>query len=136
MSSDQAMAAAIDAEDACVYAYGVIGAHLVGAGRRKARRALEAHRVWRDRWQQAYPGPYVPGASAYQLPFAVQDPQSARRLAALIEDRMVPVYADLAAATQEQDRSDALAAGCECATRSVSWGGPSLAFPGAGPEST
>lgn len=130
MTTEEAMAAAISGEDACIYAYGIIGAHLKGAGRRKARKALEGHRAWRDLWQGRHPNAYVPGSAAYGLPFEVQDPESARRLAVLIEERMVAVYADLAAATQGSERSDAVAAACECATRSVSWGGPSLAFPG------
>jgi hypothetical protein len=131
MTTQQALTAAIEGEDACIYAYGVIGAHVKGAGRRKARKALESHRTWRDLWQSRSTGPYVPGASAYQLPFTVEDTESARRLAVLIETRMVAVYADLAAATTGDERSDAVAAASECATRSVSWGGPSLAFPGA-----
>ncbi|MFM8894099.1 MAG: ferritin-like domain-containing protein [Actinomycetales bacterium] len=130
MTDEEALAAAISGEDACVYAYGGIGAHVKGAGRRKARKALQAHRTWRDLWQSRLPGAYLPGSAAYQLPFEVQDTESARRLAVLIEDRMVAIYADLAAATQGDERADAVAAASECATRSVSWGGPSLAFPG------
>jgi len=134
MTADEAIAAAISGEDACIYAYGVIGAHLKGAGRRKSRKALESHRASRDLWQGRHPGNYVPGAAAYDLPFKVEDPESARRLAVLIEQRMVAVYADLAAAVEDQERADAVANACECAVRSVSWGGPSLAFPGAPQE--
>lgn len=135
MTTEEAMAAAIAGADACIYAYGIIGANLRGAGRRKARKALDSHRAWRDLWQGRHPGAYVPGSAAYTLPFAVEDPEAARRLAVLIEERMVAIYADLAAATEGGERSDAVAAACECATRSVSWGGPSLAFPGA-PQAT
>jgi len=128
MSPQEARAAAIAGEDACVYAYGIIGANLGAAGQRKARKALDSHRAWRDRLQAA--GDYVPASPAYQLPFPVQDAASARRLAILVEQRMVPAYADLAAATTGDQRSDAVQAGCECAARAVGWGGPTQAFPG------
>ncbi|MBU6245780.1 MAG: DUF4439 domain-containing protein [Actinomycetales bacterium] len=128
MSEQQARNAAIAGEDACIYAYGIIGAHLAAAGQRKARRALDSHRAWRDRLLAA--GDYVPGSAAYELPFPVQDAAAARRLAILVEQRMVPAYADLAASTSGDLRAQAVQAGCECAARSVAWGGPTQAFPG------
>jgi len=131
MTTDEALASVIAGADACIYAYGIVGAQLKGAGRRKARRAMDSHRAARDLWQARLQGPYVPGAAAYQLPFPVQDQESARQLAVLVETGMVAIYADLAAVTEGQERADAVAAGCECATRAVSWGGESTAFPGA-----
>lgn len=128
MSGDEARAAAIIGEDACIYAYGIIGAHLGSGGERKARKALDSHRAWRDRLLAT--GDFSAGAAAYELPFPVQDPASARRLAVLVEQRMVPVYADLAAATTGEDRSTAVQAACECAARAIAWGGQTEAFPG------
>lgn len=129
MTPEEAIAAAIAGEDACIYAYGVIGGQLNTAGQRKARKALDSHRVWRDAWQSRQSGSFTPAAAAYDLPSPVTDPESARALAMLIEQRMVAVYADVASATSGDDRAQAVTAACECATRAVTWGAPSQAFP-------
>lgn len=125
MSAD-ALRAAIAGEDAAVYAYGVIAAHASGG---RAERALAAHRRWRDRWASLLGEP-VDAAIAYELPERVDDPASAAALAALVEGRLVPVYADLAAALEGAERDDAARAAAQCAQRAVRWGAPAQAFPG------
>ena len=85
----------IEAENASVYAYGVIGAHLSGAARTRALAALDAHRRLRDSWIQAAQasGRTVPPAAiAYDLPFRVHDATTAKELAAVIETRLLLVY--------------------------------------------
>ena len=123
-----AITAAVTAEDACIYAYGVIGAQVFGTPQARARRALASHRSWRDRFQAETPD-VIPSAIAYDFPFPVIDQASAKRLAALIENRMVGVYADLAAAAATVLRTDAVTAAMECAARAVTWGAEPQAFP-------
>jgi len=85
----------IEAENASVYAYGVIGAHLSGAARTRALVALDAHRRLRDGWIQAAQaaGQSVPPAAiAYDLPFRVHNAMTAEELAVVIETRLLSVY--------------------------------------------
>ena len=133
MTRAQALRQVITAEDAAIYGYGVVVGQLAGKAEARARRALQAHRAWRDRWaaELAATGETPPAAApAYQMPFPVDRPAAARSLAAHIDERLVGWYADLAAASIEQDRSLAVDAARECATRAVVWGAPSQAFPG------
>lgn len=94
-SDSSALPVLIESENAAVYAYGVIGAHLRGAQRARSVIALEAHRRLRDAWiaaattaQQEIP----PAAIAYDLPIQVRTPADAQRLATWIEERMLSVY--------------------------------------------
>lgn len=126
--SAPAIESAISGEDACIYAYGVIGAHVRGAAKDRARKALAEHRAWRDRMQAQSPS-IVAAAIAYDIPFPVEDPAAAKQLAVLVENRMVGLYADLAASVSGQAREDAVTAAMECATRAIAWGGLPQAFP-------
>jgi hypothetical protein len=133
MTRTEALRQVIAAEDAAIYGYGIVAGQLAGNAATRARRALHAHRTWRDRWAVilSASGETVPPAEpAYQLPFPVQTPAAARQLAAHIDARLVGWYADLVAATQGDERSPAIDAARECATRAVVWGAPSQAFPG------
>jgi hypothetical protein len=85
----------IEAENAAIYAYGVIGAHLTGAPRTRALVALKAHRQLRDSWisaaqdaEQEVP----PAAIAYDLPINVQGRATAAALSIEIEERLITVY--------------------------------------------
>lgn len=127
MSSHTARHAAIIGCDAAVYAYGVIGVHLDGAGRRQALRALGAHRAARARWQQGVE-PIVT-AAAFDLPQPVTDAASARAVAALVERRLTEVYADLAAELSGALRADAVSDAMACETRAIRWGARTQAFP-------
>lgn len=85
----------IEAENAAVYAYGVIGAHLTGAPRDRALKALKAHRQLRDDWilaAQAAGQQPPPAALAYDLPFDVSDRRTAEALSIEIETRLIAVY--------------------------------------------
>lgn len=128
MSPEEATIAAINGQDAAIYAYGVIGARSRGARAGLARRALAAHRGRRAALQSTVAEP-VSAASAYDLPFSVTDPASAARLAVLVENRMAALLADLAGATTDDRRSDAVTGAMECAARAVAWGGVPQAFP-------
>lgn len=85
----------IEAENAAIYAYGVIGAHLTGAPRARALAALKAHRQLRDAWisaAQADEQQIPPAAIAYDLPINVQGRASAEALSIEIEQRLIAVY--------------------------------------------
>ena len=130
MSSQEARAIAVASEDAAIYAYGVISAVLSNTDHRRALAALRAHQSWRDRLAAVLPAGTTPTAAiAYDFPYPVTDSQQAVHLAQLVENRLVVVYADLAAAATGDERADAVLAASECATRAVVWGAPSQAFP-------
>ena len=130
MSSQEARAIAVAGEDAAIYAYGVISAVLSNTDHRRALAALRAHQSWRDRLAAVLPAGATPTAAiAYDFPYPVTDSQQAVHLAQLVENRLVVVYADLAAAATGDERADAVLAASECATRAVVWGAPSQAFP-------
>ena len=120
--------AAISGEDACIYAYGVIGSQVRGTTTDRARKALADHRAWRDRLQSQAPV-IVAASIAYDFPFPVEDAASAKLLAVFVENRMVGLYADLAASVSGQAREDAVTAAMECATRAITWGGLPQSFP-------
>ncbi|MYV93133.1 DUF4439 domain-containing protein, partial [Streptomyces sp. SID1034] len=81
--------AALAAEHAAVYGYGVLGGRLAEARVAEARDALTGHRSRRDllaRTVRDLGGSPVAAAAAYALPFAVPDAGAAVRLAAELED--------------------------------------------------
>lgn len=125
--------AALAAEHAAVYGYGVLGGRLEGSRRTDATSAHDAHRARRDalvRRVRDLGGAPVAADAAYALPFAVRDPAAAVRLAALLEDRIAGVYSDLVRAAHGPLRQEAAAALREAAVRSVRWRGTGVAFPG------
>ncbi|WP_086021462.1 ferritin-like domain-containing protein [Streptomyces zinciresistens] len=128
-----ALQAALAAEHAAVYGYGVVGGR-IGADRRSAARsAYEAHRARRDALARAVrdlKGEPVAASAAYALPFPVADPEAAVRLAAELEDRVAGVYSDLVRAAEGELRGTAAEALREAAVRAVRWRGEGVAFPG------
>ena len=132
MTLPQALAAVVSGEDAAIFAYSVAGAHVAGGGRRKALAGLDAHRSNRDRASAGIVAASAtpPGAAAaYELPVTVDSPDTARELMALVDNRLVGLYADLAEASTGPDRRWAARAGAECAMRAVAWGAAPQAFP-------
>jgi len=128
-----ALQAALAAEHAAVYGYGVVGGR-IGAGRQsEARAAYDAHRARRDeleRTVQDLGGRPVAAGAAYALPFAVSGPADAVRLAAELEDRIAGVYSDLVRAAEGDRRAAAAVALRDAAVRAVRWRGSGVAFPG------
>ncbi|WP_146057329.1 ferritin-like domain-containing protein, partial [Streptomyces sp. SM12] len=93
-----AVQAALAAEHATVYGYGVVGAWAGDDARDEVRRLLEAHRDQRDglrRSVRELGGSPVAASAGYALPFPVGDAISATALAAVLEDRLAGAYADL-----------------------------------------
>ncbi|WP_184579881.1 ferritin-like domain-containing protein [Streptomyces zagrosensis] len=129
----QAMQAALAAEHAAVYGYGVVGGRIEDQRLAEAREGLTAHRARRDaldRAVRALEGEPVSSAAAYALPFPVPDVAAAARLAGELEARVCAVYADLVRATDGATRREAAAALREAAVRAVRWRGSSVTFPG------
>ncbi|MGA5128017.1 ferritin-like domain-containing protein [Streptomyces pseudogriseolus] len=129
----RALQAALAAEHAAVYGYGVVGGRIGEQRRTEARTAYDAHRARRDalvRDVKAAGGTPVAAAAGYALPFPVPDAAAAVRLAAELEARVAGVYADLVRAGSGERRRSAAEAMREAAVRSVRWSGESVAFPG------
>ena len=125
-----ALSAAISGEQAALYAYGLAGPALEGADRDRALGALAAHRarillLRENATSSDEPG--TPGGYDIDAPASADE---ARRLLAGVESRLAAVYADLAAATTGDERSESVLAACECEVRAIGWGGPPEAFPG------
>ncbi|MGN5380382.1 DUF4439 domain-containing protein [Streptomyces lasalocidi] len=128
-----ALQAALAAEHAAVYGYGVVGGRIAEARRAEARAAWNAHRAGRDalaREVRDLGGLPVAADAAYALPFPVPDAAAALRLAAQLEQRLAGVYADLVRAATGARRGAAAGALREAAVRAVRWSGRSVAFPG------
>ncbi|MFF7380761.1 ferritin-like domain-containing protein [Streptomyces massasporeus] len=129
----RALQAALAAEHAAVYGYGVVGGRIADGQRTEARTAYDAHRARRDalvREVKDLGGRPVAASAGYALPFQVPDAAAAVRLAAELEDRVAGVYADLVRAASGGRRALAAEALREAAVRAVRWRGESVAFPG------
>ncbi|SCE99400.1 protein of unknown function [Micromonospora marina] len=119
-----ALADALAAEYAAIWAYGVIGVHLTEAARTAARAAEAAHRSRRDALllQLAEGSGQVPADQAgYALPHPVTDQASALRLAVEIEERTAGHWRAALVHTTGADRNTALAALTDCALRATRW---------------
>ncbi|MFI6704013.1 DUF4439 domain-containing protein [Streptomyces sp. NPDC050509] len=129
----EAAQAALAAEHAAVYGYGVVGGRVGRARRAEATAAYTAHRARRDalaRTVRDMGGRPAVAAAAYALPFDVPDGPTAERLAAELEDRISGVYSDLVRASEGPLRREAAGALREAAVRAVRWRGSGVAFPG------
>lgn len=128
-----ALRAALAAEHAAIYGYGVVGGRIDKGRRPEVREAHDAHRARRDALLRAVRdqgGEPEQARAAYTLPFAVPDHAAALRLAAELEDRLAGAYADLVRATGGSERRSAAGALREAAVRSARWRGGGVAFPG------
>lgn len=129
----KALQAALRAEHAAVYGYGVVGGRIGDERRAEARTAYDAHRARRDELRRTVRGLGAdpePSAAAYALPFPVPDSTAAARLAAELEERVAAVYSDLVRATEGARRATAAESLRESAVRAARWRGGSVAFPG------
>ncbi|MEU7603879.1 ferritin-like domain-containing protein [Streptomyces sp. NPDC040724] len=129
----EAAQAALAAEHAAVYGYGVIGARSTGARATEAREAYGAHLARRDalaRTVRELGGAPRPAEAAYALPFEVRTQAEAERLAAVVEDRVAGAYSDLVRAAEGPLRREAADALSAAAVRAARWRGVGVAFPG------
>ena len=140
---DERLAEALRAEQAAIFAYGVIGAHLDGSTVELAQAAELAHRTRRDALlirlssKGATPPPADP---VYNLPYAVSDRASALKLAITVEERCAAIWRLVLPDTNGDERKLGLDALVDCATRSTRFratAGTSpttVAFPGKSAE--
>jgi hypothetical protein len=119
-----ALADALAAEYAAIFAYGPIGVRLTGGEQQSARATEAAHRSRRDALilQLSAAGDQVPADKAgYALPYPVTDRASALRLAVEIEERTGAFWRAALPHTTGADRNRALAALTDCAVRATRW---------------
>lgn len=132
MTPAEAWGAVVAGEDAAIYAYSLAGARLPSSARRRALAGLDEHRTARSRAAglvTAAGGVAPPAAASYDLPGPVTTPRQARDLMAQVDNALVGVYADAAAAAVGQERRWAARTAAANGARAVGWGAPSEAFP-------
>jgi hypothetical protein len=116
--------AALAAEYAAIFGYGVVGAHLSGPELDTARQAEDAHRARRDqlllKLTAASASPPV-SDPAYALPFPVTGRASALKLAAELEDGAARAWHGAIGSTSGSDRGFAANALIDCAVRATHW---------------
>lgn len=138
MVSPQAMSAlqaALAAEQAACYGYGVVGAHLNGShsGTRSADADWVAHQLARDSLAALITSAGAeptPAAIAYQLPVHVQTPAQAKSLAVRLEDSVAQAYVGLVALTESSLRALGTRELTAAALRAAAWRHATAAFPG------
>lgn len=128
-----ALQAALAAEQAAAFGYGVVGAHLSGARQRAAQADWVAHQAAANKLdaliRAAGAHPHA-AAVGYQLPFAVQSAQAARSLAVVLEDRVARAYLALVALADTRLRDLGGREVRAAALRGAFWRGTTVAFPG------
>lgn len=123
-AATDALAAALAAEHAAIFGYGVVGARLTGTAVGQAREAESAHRARRDKLvvELTKAGQTPPAAQpAYALPFPVGDAASAQKLAVQLEERTAAIWRTALGPTTDGDRKLALDALIDCAQRAARW---------------
>jgi hypothetical protein len=136
----EALQAALAAEHAVVWGYGVVGGRADAALLPAVREADAAHRGRRDATLalvRAQGGEPVATQPAYALPFPVTDRRGALRLAVHLEEGAAAAWRHAVAATDDRAvRRVALAALTDAAVRAARWRlllpplAPTVPFPG------
>ena len=128
-----ALQAALAAEDAAIFGYGVAGAHLSGKSQSAAQQDWTRHNEARDTLTamiSALGATPVAALPFYRLPFAVHDAATATALAAYLEDGVTRAYLGLVAVRDQRLRTFGALAMQVCAQRAAFWRGSTQAFPG------
>jgi hypothetical protein len=128
-----ALQAALAAEDAAVFGYGVAGAHLAGSGQSAAKQYWTGHKDARDALAAMISGlgaAPVAARAFYQLPFPVDGATSAMALAAYLEDGVTRAYLGIVAVSDRRLREFGALAMQRSAERAAFWRGTTQAFPG------
>jgi ferritin-like protein len=122
---NEQLLAALAAEEAAIYAYGVLGVKLTGEGDlAEARSAEAAHRGRRDALVSrlsALKASAEPAPAGYELPFELTDRAGAVKLAIQIEDGVAQAWRAVLPAGEGADRATALNALIEAAVRATRW---------------
>ncbi|TPG36958.1 ferritin-like domain-containing protein [Mycolicibacterium hodleri] len=139
-AADGALFDAATVEHGIIYAYGVVSAHSTPETNGLVSESIAGHRELREeaiaRLAARNVMPPVP-AVGYQMPFVVEGPAAAAKLAVrLEEDSAVAWRAVLEQAKASDDREMAVAALTQCAARAAKWRAvlgvvpTTVAFPG------
>jgi Domain of unknown function (DUF4439) len=129
----RALQAALAAEQAAAYGYGVVGSHLHGAQAESAAADWVTHQAAADKLDGMLAAAGIsgtPAGVAYQLPAAVRTPAAATALAATLEDQVTSAYLDLVAHGPPDQRMLGAQQARAAALRAARWRGRTVAFPG------
>jgi hypothetical protein len=129
----RALQAALVAEQAAIYGYGVVGSHLGGGQGITAGTDWTAHRVAADKLIAMLRSRGVtpaPAAVAYQLPHKVATAAQAVALAVTLEEQVTSAYLALVALGEEPLRILGARQLRAAALRAAAWRGRTVAFPG------
>ncbi|MEI8058379.1 MAG: ferritin-like domain-containing protein [Actinomycetes bacterium] len=133
MSELDALAVVLEGTNAAVYAYGIVAARVNASSESQALDAMAVHRAQREYLREriiALKGTPPAPFAAYDTPIAVTTAELARRLAALVENRLAGQWAALAAASGGLERRASAVTAEECAVRAVTWSGEAPVWPG------
>lgn len=129
----KALQTALAAEHAAVYGYGIVGAHGGDQYAQGADHGWKVHRAHRDQLiallRQRHADP-AGAKAAYALPFDVDGPRTAARLAAHLEDGVAAAYLQLVGVGDAKLRSLGARLLRDATARGARWGGSTAAFPG------
>jgi hypothetical protein len=130
-----ALQAALAAEQAACYGYGVVGARLnaSAAPGQGADTDWVAHQVARDKLTaliSAAGATPTPAPVAYQLPIEARTPGQARSLAVILEDNVAQAYMGLVALSDRSLRALGAQQLTAAALRAAQWRRSTVAFPG------
>jgi Domain of unknown function (DUF4439) len=128
-----ALQAALAAEQAASYGYGIIGSHLAGRPFTTAAAYCLAHERARDSLTAmltARGAQPRPAAAAYQVPIAVRTSEAALSLAVMLERRVAAAYLALVAVPDRALRRFAAQNMRASAVRAARWSGKTEPFPG------
>jgi hypothetical protein len=119
------LAAALAAEEAAIYAYGLVGVNVTGDGDiTEARTAEATHRARRDalvsRLAQIQAST-APSPAGYELPFPVTGRAGALKLAIHVEDGVAAAWRAVLPVSVDADRATALSALTDSAVRATRW---------------
>jgi Domain of unknown function (DUF4439) len=137
VSAVSALQAVLAAEDAAIFGYGVVGAHLSGSRKSAAEQDWTGHNRARDTLAamiSALGTAPVAAQAYYQVPFAVHDASTATALAAYVEDGVTRAYLGLVAVSGQKWRTFGALAMQDSAERAAFWRGATQAFPGLEPQ--
>lgn len=125
MSEIDALQAALAAEHAVIWGYGVVGAEVADTQQSDVRAVEQTHRTRRDdtaallRSLAAEP---TGAAAYYELPFPVTDPVAGLRLAVHLEDGAAAAWRFVLSQTEDAElRRTALDALIEAALQATRW---------------
>jgi len=119
------LSAALAAEEAAIYAYGLIGVQLTADDDvDEARSAEQTHRNRRDvlvSKLSSIKASTAPAPAGYELPFPVTSRASALKLAVRVEDGVAQAWRACLPVTEASDRGTALGALTDAAVRATRW---------------